>query len=78
VTATTPWRVSSGQRALWNVAAPGGHQWTGAPSQPAAFNLARSLAAIDTMLAGIHRPALTVVHQPSPKYGCYRMPAKAH
>jgi hypothetical protein len=72
------WRVHSPQRAVWNVESSGGREWTGAPSQPAAFNLARSLAAIDVMLAGISRPALAVVPEsPRRDYGCYRIPCRA-
>jgi hypothetical protein len=71
------WRVEKVR--TWNVKAPGGREWTGAPSQPVAFNLARSLAAIDTMLATIHRPALAAVRGDGVvQYGCYRMPVKAH
>lgn len=73
------WRVHSPQRSVWNVESSGGREWTGAPSQPAAFNLARSLAAIDTMLAGIGRARVAVVRGDSVvQYGCYRMPVKAH
>lgn len=73
--------VTSSKPLQWNVKAPGGREWTGAPSQPAALNLARSLAAIDRMLTGLHRPALAVVPDPAPRrasgYGCYRIPCKA-
>lgn len=44
------YRVTSPQRAAWTVTAPGGRTWSGAPSQRAAFDLATSLAGIDTML----------------------------
>lgn len=61
------YRVSRG----WAVTSPGGRQWTGAPSQPAAFNLAQSLAGIDAMLAEINRPKLTVVPPPAPDRRSY-------
>jgi hypothetical protein len=56
------WRVHSAQPSAWNVTSPGARRtWTGAPSQAAAFNLACSLARIDTMLARIPRPSFVRV-----------------
>lgn len=73
------WRVHSPRRSVWSVESSGGRAWTGAPSQRAAFNLARSLAGIDAMLATIARPRIGVVRGDGVvRYGCYRMPAKAH
>lgn len=58
----------SGARSDWTVTSPSGErEWPRLPSQPAACNLARSLAGIDAMLAGINRPALTVVRPPKQK-----------
>lgn len=62
------------KRRGWSVVAPGGRQWMGAPSQLSAFELARSLAGIDAMLALINRPALAL---PPAYYGLHVMPGKA-
>jgi hypothetical protein len=61
------WHVGGSKTDGWTVTSPGGTTWSGAPSQPAAFNLAQSLAGIDAMLARINRPQLAVVPDtPSP------------
>lgn len=69
-----------GKDGSWTVTAPSGRTWTGLPTQPAAFALAQSLAAIDTMLATTNQPRLAAVPDTAPwrpEYGCYRVPAKA-
>jgi hypothetical protein len=61
------WRVSSGG-STWTVEAPGGREWTGAPSQRSALQFARSLAGIDMMLAHINQPQLAVVKVAAPPW----------
>jgi hypothetical protein len=69
------WRVRQSQPGVWSVTSPlGDRTFDGLPSQAAAIDLARSMAGITIMLAGLQRPNVVPIRRSG--YGCHRMPAK--